>query len=46
MRRIILSSAAGAALLYFSTLSHEWQDLREIVIEHKMCVLLFSTTFT
>ena len=31
--------------LYFSTLSHKRCDFRKKVIEHKMCVLIFSTTF-
>ena len=30
---------------YFSTLSHKRRDFREIVTEHKMCVLFLSTTF-
>jgi len=42
---IILSSVVCPALLYFSTLSHEWHDFQEKVIEHKMNVLIFSTTF-
>jgi len=29
----------------FSTLSHKRYDFRKKVIEHKMCVLTFSTTF-
>ena len=29
----------------FFTLSHKRQDFRKKVIEHKMCVLMFSTTF-
>ena len=33
------------ALQYFSTLSHKWYDFRKKVTEHKMCVLIFSTTF-
>jgi hypothetical protein len=45
MRRIILSPAACLALPYFSPLSHKRQDFREKVIEHKMSVLGFSTTF-
>jgi hypothetical protein len=28
----------------FTTLSHKRQDFREKAIEHKMCVLIFSTT--
>jgi len=31
--------------LYFSTLSHKRHDFRGKVIEHKMCVLIFSTKF-
>ena len=33
------------AASYFSTLSHKLHDFRENATEHKMCVLIFSTTF-
>jgi hypothetical protein len=45
MRRTILPSVTCLTSAYFSTLSHKRQDFREKVIEHKMCVLIFSTTF-
>jgi hypothetical protein len=45
MRRIILSSAASQALLYFPTLSYKRHGFRKQIIEHKMCVLIFSRTF-
>jgi hypothetical protein len=44
MRSIILSSVACLALPYFSTLPHQQYNFTEkIVIEHKLCVLIFST---
>jgi hypothetical protein len=30
---------------YFSTLSHKRNDFRKKVVEHKMCILIFCTTF-
>jgi hypothetical protein len=41
----ILLSVACPALQYFSTLSHKRHDFRNDVIEHKMCVVIFSTAF-
>ena len=44
MRRIILSPVTYPALQNFSTLSHKRHDFRKTVTEHKMCILIFSTT--
>ena len=42
----ILSPVASPALQYFSTSSHKRHGVRKKkVVEHKMCVLIFSTNF-
>ena len=43
--RHIVSSVASLAPPYFLTLSHKRHDFRQKVTEHKMRVLIFSTTF-
>ena len=45
MRRVVLSFVPCRAIPYFSTLPHKRHDFRKKVIEHKLCALIFSTTF-
>ena len=40
-----LSPLACPALQYFPKLSHKWHNFLKKVIEHKMRVLIFATTF-
>jgi hypothetical protein len=44
MRRI-MSFVICLAVPYFSTLSHKWHDFRKKITGHKMCILMFSTSF-
>jgi len=44
MHHVILSSVASLAL-HFSTLSHKQHDFQKEVIEHKVRVLSFATSF-
>jgi hypothetical protein len=46
MRLIILLCVVCLVVPYFSALSHKRHDFREKVIEHKMCVLILSTTLS
>jgi len=45
MRRIMLSPVACPVVLYFCTLSHKQRDFRKNIIEYKIFVLIFCTTF-
>ena len=42
----ISSSVACPALQNVYTLSHKRHDFRKKDVEHRMCVLIFSTTFS
>ena len=41
----MFSTVAFPVVSYVFSLSHKQHDFREKVTEHKMCVLIFSTTF-
>jgi hypothetical protein len=45
VNRSLLSSVACLDVPYFSTLFHKQHDIQKQVIEHKLFVLMFSTTF-
>jgi len=45
MRMHHIAICGCAALLCFATSSHKRHDIRKIVIEHTMCVFIFSTPF-
>jgi hypothetical protein len=45
MRMPHMSSVTCPALQYFPTLYHKGTILEENVIDHKMCVLIFCTSF-
>jgi hypothetical protein len=45
MGRVLLSSVSCPALQYIFILSYKRHGFRKTVIEHKMCVLIFFTTF-
>ena len=47
MRHILSSVMAYTIVLYFSTLSHNRHEFgKKNIVEHKICVLIFSTTFS
>jgi hypothetical protein len=45
MHRITLSSVASSGVPYFSTLCHKHHDFSKQVTEHKLYLLIFSTSF-
>jgi len=45
-RALFYFTVACPAIRHFSTLPHKRHDFRENVIEHKICVFIFSTTLS
>jgi hypothetical protein len=45
MRPILTPFVAHLSPQHFSALSRKWRNFWKNVIEHKICVLIFSTTF-
>jgi hypothetical protein len=45
MRHIVMSFVAPQSPLYFLAVCHKRHNFRKKVIEHKMCVFIFSTIF-
>jgi hypothetical protein len=45
MRHVVTLFMAPLAPPHFSTLSNKRHNFRKIIVKHKMCVLIFSTTF-
>jgi len=43
VHHIVVCGPSGSTILY--KLSHKRQDFRKTFVEHKMCVLIFSTTY-
>ena len=44
MRHIVICGLPRSTIFFSPTLSHKRHDFRNKVTEHKMCVLIFSTT--
>jgi len=46
MRRIMFMSVPSWAVPYFPTFSYTWSDFWRKVTDHKVCVLIFSTSLS